>query len=105
VSLGVRGEKRLNTTVLNLQGEIKAIAMGSFELRNTKNGTRVITREMADYLAIKSQLQKKKIPFYTFHPKSAKPIKAVIRYVPGNTPAEDIANELLALGFKVISDR
>jgi hypothetical protein len=101
------------TTQINLlrfQGEIKAIAKGSFELRNTKNGTRVITKEMANYLAIKSQLQKKKkkkkkIPFYTFHPKSVKPIKAIIRYLPSNTPAEDIANELLALGFRVIGVR
>ena len=36
-----------------------------------------------------------------FHPKAEKPIKAVIRYLPGETPAEDIVNELLALGYKV----
>jgi hypothetical protein len=29
----------------------------------------------------------------------------VISYLPDNTPAEDIANEKLALGFKVISAR
>jgi hypothetical protein len=33
------------------------------------------------------------------------PIKAVIRHLPGNTPAEDIAKELQALGFIVISVR
>jgi hypothetical protein len=40
--------------MLNFQGEIKATSKGNFELGNTKRGTRVITREMADYLAIKS---------------------------------------------------
>jgi hypothetical protein len=44
--------------LLKLQGEIKAIIKGISELRNTKHGTRVITRKMADYLAIKNQLQK-----------------------------------------------
>jgi hypothetical protein len=41
-----------------------------------------------------------------FHPKPVKAIKAVIRYLKGNTPAEDIANEELELSFKVVvSDR
>jgi hypothetical protein len=44
--------------LLKFQGEIKAIMRGIFELRNTKHGTRVITRNMADYLAIKNQLEK-----------------------------------------------
>jgi hypothetical protein len=43
---------------LKFQGEIKAIIRGIFELRNTKYGTRVITRKMADYLATKNQLEK-----------------------------------------------
>jgi uncharacterized paraquat-inducible protein A len=60
---------------------------------------------MADYLAIKNQLQRKKTPFYTFHPKSVKTIKAVIRQLPDNTPAEIISNELTALGFMAISVR
>jgi hypothetical protein len=33
--------------LLKIQEEIKAIAKGSFELRNIKNGTRVISREVA----------------------------------------------------------
>jgi hypothetical protein len=48
------------TTQINLlkfHGEIKAIAKCSLELRNTKNGTRVITREMADHQVIKNQLE------------------------------------------------
>jgi len=90
--------------LLSFQVEIKAIKKGSFEICNTKNETRVVTKEMADYLAIKRYLEQK-IPFYTFHPKSVKPIKAVIRHLPGSIPAEDIAKELQALGFSIISVR
>jgi hypothetical protein len=53
--------------LLQFQKEVKAITKGSFELRNTKHGTRAISREMADYLAIKNQLEKTKIHYYTFH--------------------------------------
>jgi hypothetical protein len=59
--------------------------------------------EMADYHAIKKHLEEKKIPYYTFHPKSVKPIKAIIRHLPGNNPAKDIAKELQAIGFTAIS--
>jgi hypothetical protein len=48
----------LQINLLKFQGEIKAIITGIFELRNTKYGTRVITRKVADYLAIKNQLEK-----------------------------------------------
>jgi hypothetical protein len=70
---------------LRFQAEIKASTKGSFELRNARNGTRILTKEIADCLAIKKQLEEKKIPSHTFHPKSVKPIKAIIRHLPGNT--------------------
>jgi hypothetical protein len=44
-----------------------------------------------------------KYNYFTFHPKSEKPIKAVIRQLPANTPAEDIASSLQDLGFTIIS--
>ena len=56
---------------------------------------------MADYLILKKHFDQNQTHYYTFHPKAEKPIKAVIRHLPGETPAEDIANELLALGYKV----
>jgi hypothetical protein len=62
-----------------------------------------MTKEMADYSAIKHHLEQNILQFCTFHPKSEKPIKAAIRHLPGDTPAEDISNELVALGFSVIS--
>jgi hypothetical protein len=43
------------------------------------------------------------LSFFTFFPKSEKPIKAVIRHLPPNTPAEDICDGLVTLGFDVVS--
>jgi hypothetical protein len=58
---------------------------------------------MAYFSAIKAYLEKNNVFYYTFFPKSEKPIKAVIRHLPQNTPAEDISDRLLSLGFDVIS--
>jgi hypothetical protein len=58
---------------------------------------------MADFSAIKTYLEKNKLSYFTFFPKSEKPIKAVIRHLPHNTPAEDISDGLVNLGFDVIS--
>jgi len=46
--------------LLKFQGEIKAITKGSFELRNVRKGTKVLTRVMTDYLVIKKHLEQKK---------------------------------------------
>jgi hypothetical protein len=56
---------------------------------------------MADYLAVKSYLQKYNLHYFTFSPNSEKPIKTVVRHVPPDTPAEDISNSLEDLGFNV----
>jgi hypothetical protein len=58
---------------------------------------------MADFLAIKSHFEGNNLSFYTFFPKSEKPIKAAIRHLPLNTPAEDICDGLVSLGFVVFS--
>jgi hypothetical protein len=45
------------------------------------------------------------VSYYLFYPKSEKPMKAVIRDLPYNTPAGDIlvSDGLVSLGFDVIS--
>jgi hypothetical protein len=43
-------------------------------------------------------LNTRKLPYYISHPKLMKPGKAVIWQLPGDTPAEDISNKLVALG-------
>jgi hypothetical protein len=58
---------------------------------------------MADNSVIKEYLSTKNINYFTFNPKSLKPIKAVIRHLPGNTPAEEIYEGLVELGFDIIS--
>jgi hypothetical protein len=88
----------LTTTVnlLKFQVEVKTFTTGSFELRNTRNGIRVVIKEIADYAAIMRHRDGRKIPYYTFHSKSLKTVKAVIRHLPEDTPAEDISSELTA---------
>jgi hypothetical protein len=75
---------------MQLQRQLKGIVKCSFEFRNTRNGTRIATKEMTDYSSIKEYLSSQTLNYFTFYPKSLKPIKAAIRHLPGNTPAEDI---------------
>jgi hypothetical protein len=84
--------------LLQLQKNIKGVVKGSFEFRNTKNGTL-----SPDFPTIKSFFLSKKLSFYTFFPKFQKPIKAVIRHLPPNTPAEEIYEALVELGFDMYS--
>jgi hypothetical protein len=58
---------------------------------------------MADYSAIKEYLSSQTLNYFTFYPKSLKPIKAIIRHLPGNTPAEEIYEGLVETDFDIIS--
>jgi hypothetical protein len=58
---------------------------------------------MSDFSVTKSLFLSKKLSYFTFFPKSQKPIKAVIRHLPANTLAEEIYQALVALGFDAIS--
>jgi hypothetical protein len=91
--------------LIQLQKQLKGVAKRSFEFHNTKNRTRVVTKDMVDYQAVKTFFNDHTLFYYTFYPKAEKPIKAVICHLPTNTPAEDIANGLVELGFDVISVR
>jgi len=44
---------KLTATVylLKFQAEVKAVTNGSFEFHSTRNGIRMVTRNMADYIA------------------------------------------------------
>jgi hypothetical protein len=75
----------------------------NFEFRSTRNGTRVITKGLADFQSVKSLFNSQRLSYYTFFPKSEKPIKAVIHHLPLNTPAEAISDGLVNLGFDVVS--
>jgi hypothetical protein len=73
------------------------------EFCSTKNGTRIITETMVDFSAVRSYLENNNLAYFTFHPKSLKPMKAIICHLPLTTPAEDISDGLVSLGFDVIS--
>jgi hypothetical protein len=73
------------TTFVNsmkFQREVRTFIKVAFELRITRNGMKVVTREVTYYSGIMSHLDANKIPYYTFQPKS-KPVKVVINSCPG----------------------
>jgi hypothetical protein len=91
------------TNLIKLQAELKGLVQGSFNFRNTHNGTRVTTTEMANYSVIGAHFESKKLNYFTFHHKSEKPIKAVIQHLRIDTPEVDISGGLVNFGSDVIS--
>jgi hypothetical protein len=91
------------TNLVQLQKQLKGVAKDNFEFRSTRNRTRAITKSMADFSAVRSYIENNNLAYFTFYPKSIKAIKAVIRHLPLSTPAEDISDGLVRLGFDVIS--
>jgi hypothetical protein len=85
-----------------LQKQLKGVVSENFEFRSTRNVTRVIMRSMEDFLSIKSHFDSQNLSYYSFFPKSEKPITAVIRHLP-HIPREDISGGLVSLGFDVVS--
>jgi hypothetical protein len=79
------------------------VVEGSFEFGTTRNGTRVLTKSLADFQSVKCFFDRKGLPYFSSFPKSENPFKAVIRHLPINTPAKDISDGLVDLGFDVIS--
>jgi hypothetical protein len=88
---------------IQLQKQLIGVLKDNFDFRSTKNGTRAITKTMADFSAVKSYLENNNLVYFTFYPKSPKPKKTVIRHLPVNMPAEDISDGLVSVGFDVIS--
>jgi hypothetical protein len=86
-----------------LQRQIRDVVRGNFEFRNTRSGTRIVSKEMEDFSTIKKHLESTNLSYFTYFPKSEKPIKTVIRHLPSNTPAPDICDGLTDLGFDIIS--
>jgi hypothetical protein len=57
---------------------------------------------MGDFQSVKSHFDSQNLSYDSF-PKSEKPIKSVIRHLPHNTPAEDISDGLVTLGFAIVN--
>jgi hypothetical protein len=88
--------------LLQLQKQLQNVVKDDFEFHSTRNRTRVITKGMADFEAVKFHFNNSNLSYYSFFPKSQKPVKAVIRHHPPNTPV-DISEGLVNLGFDVVS--
>jgi hypothetical protein len=52
--------------LIRLQSNLKDHVKREFKYRYTRNGTRIITNEMADYLALKSYLEKNNLHYFIF---------------------------------------
>jgi hypothetical protein len=80
------------TNLIQLQTQLKSMIKGNIEFRSTRNGTRVITRVLADFQSVKSHFDASNLSYYLFCLKSEKKLfKAVIRKLPYNAPAEGIS--------------
>jgi hypothetical protein len=51
--------------LIALQRQLKTIS-SSFEFRSTRKGTKVVTKEMADFSAIRAHFESQNFPHYTF---------------------------------------
>jgi uncharacterized Fe-S radical SAM superfamily protein PflX len=85
-----------------VQKKLKMVTKQNFEFRTIRNSARVNTKDMVDNLTIKTHFENKNLDYTTFDPISQKPIEAVIHHLSQNTPAEDISNGLVDLGFDII---
>jgi hypothetical protein len=91
------------TNLIQMQKQLQSVVKEIFQFRSTRNRNRVITRVMADFQSLKSHFDANNLSYYSFYHISEKHMKAVIRHLPRNNPAEDISDGLVSLGFDVIS--
>jgi hypothetical protein len=49
--------------LIQLQRQLKGLLKGNFEFHNIRNGTRVVTKEMAGFSAIRSHFESNNLPF------------------------------------------
>jgi hypothetical protein len=85
--------------LFQLQRQLNGLLKDNFEFSNTRNRTRVVTKEFADFSVIQLHFESNNLPYFTFYPKSQKRVKAVIRHLPDSACADGLVN----FGFDVIS--
>jgi hypothetical protein len=61
------------TNLIQLQKQLKNVVKGDFEFRSTRNGTRVFTKGMADFEAVKSHFTNHNLSYYPFSPNPRNP--------------------------------
>jgi hypothetical protein len=57
---------RSATSLIQLQEQLKGVAKQTLELCSTKNGTRIVTKDMVDYQSVKTYFESNNISYYTF---------------------------------------
>jgi hypothetical protein len=87
--------------LIGLQSDLQDHVRGEYKSQNTKNGAQIVTKEVVNYPAMKSYLEKNNLHYFTLSPNSEKPIKAVIHRLTSGMPVEDISNSLEDLGINV----
>jgi hypothetical protein len=73
------------TNLIQLQNHLESVVKEKLEFRSSRNGTRVITRDMTDFISVKSHFDDNNLSSYSFYPKSEKPMKAVLRHLLHNS--------------------
>jgi hypothetical protein len=53
--------------LIQLQKQLKGVAKQNFEFRSTRNGTRVVTKDMVDYQAVTTFLNNHSLSYYIFY--------------------------------------
>jgi hypothetical protein len=59
-----------STNLMKLQRQIRDVVRDNFEFRNTRNGTKIVTKEMEDFSAIKKHLESANLSYFTYFPKT-----------------------------------
>lgn len=62
---------------------------GDFDFSSKRKETRFVTKDMVDFEAVKTYFSNNNLSYYSFFPKSLKPVKILIRHLPINTLAQD----------------
>jgi hypothetical protein len=62
------------TNLIRFQSDLKEHVKREYEFRYTRYGTRIITKGMADYSAMKSYLEKYNLHYFTFSSNSERPL-------------------------------
>jgi hypothetical protein len=91
--------------LIQLRRQLKALLKDNFEFCNTRNRTRVVTKEMAHFSDTRSQFGSNNLPYFIFYLKSQQPINPVVGYLTVSAPPEYISDGWVNLGFHVISGK
>jgi hypothetical protein len=67
------------------------------------NRNPITSNSMVDYNAIQEFRTEKNLHFFTFYTKADKPVKAIIRHLPGNIYSENITVALQEIDYDVAS--